>query len=142
MSFDYSDGGGCSLGKTLVADPFEVQLAALIRDREERDEWVGGNSRKQIGAENLLSVVAAGEARDDVAWDQIADSRAAIAGFHDVRHHRLHFDDLAAFRLGGYVDQRGGHQITSSVHAASVTTTSALADQNEPSDRLAMATTF
>ena len=43
---------------------------------------------------------------------------------------------------GGNVDQGGGHQITSSVQAASVTMTSALTDQNEPSDSRAIATIF
>src|SRR5947207_15862374 len=66
----------------------------------------------------------------------------AIAGFHDVRHERLDLDDIAALGLGGNVDQGGGHQITSSVQAANVTTISTLTDQNEPSDSRAMATTF
>src|SRR5947209_1013294 len=66
----------------------------------------------------------------------------AIAGFHDVRHQRLDLDDIAAPGLFGDVDEGGGHQITSSVQAASVTTTSTLADQNVPSDSLAIATTF
>src|SRR3954468_11156611 len=66
----------------------------------------------------------------------------AEAGLHDVRHQRLDLDDVAAFRLFRDVDQHRAHQITSSVQAASVTTTSALADQNEPSDSLAIATIF
>src|ERR1700716_4751616 len=66
----------------------------------------------------------------------------AIAGFHDVRHQRLDLDNVAAFSFCWNVDQRRGHQITSSVQAASVTTMSTLADQNESSDSRAMATTF
>src|SRR5437899_9010490 len=67
----------------------------------------------------------------------------AIAGFHDVRHQRLDLDNVAAFGFRWNVDQcGGGHQITSSVQAASVTTTSTLADQNVPSESLAIATTF
>src|SRR5690349_2240300 len=66
----------------------------------------------------------------------------AIAGFHDVRHQRLDLDDITALGLARNVDQGGGHQITSSVQAASVTTTSTLADQNVPSESLAIATTF
>src|SRR6266446_3925088 len=66
----------------------------------------------------------------------------AIAGFHDLRYQRLDFDDVAAFRFCWNIDQGGGHQITSSVQAASVTTTSTLADQNEPSESFAIATIF
>ena len=42
----------------------------------------------------------------------------------------------------GTLIRADGHQITSSVQAASVTTTSTVADQNEPSDSCAMATIF
>src|SRR3954464_2696922 len=66
----------------------------------------------------------------------------AEAGLPDVRHQRLYLDDVAAFRLFRNVDQHRAHQITSSVQAASVTTTSTVADQNEPSDSFAMATTL
>src|SRR5690242_2071240 len=66
----------------------------------------------------------------------------AIAGFHDVRHQRLDLDDIAALGFRWDVDQSRGHQITSSVQAASVTTTSTLADQNDPSDSFAIATIF
>src|SRR4051812_28332685 len=66
----------------------------------------------------------------------------AEAGFHDMRHQRLDLDDVTAPGLLGNIDQHRAHQITSSVQAASVTTTSTLADQNEPSDSLAMATIF
>src|SRR6185503_12759223 len=65
-----------------------------------------------------------------------------IAGFHDVRHQRLDLDYIAAFGFCRNVDQGGSHQITSSVQAASVTTTSTLADQNEPSESFAIATIF
>src|SRR5688572_16665757 len=64
----------------------------------------------------------------------------AIAGLHDVRHQRLDLDDVAAFGRGRNIDQGRRHQIASSVQAASVTTTSTLADQNEPSESLAIAT--
>src|SRR5262245_16746394 len=66
----------------------------------------------------------------------------AIAGFHDVRHQRLDLDDVAALGLRWNVDQCRSHQMTSSVQAASVTTTSALTDQNDPSESLAIATIF
>src|SRR5258708_36125101 len=134
--------GRSGLGKTVVADPFKIELAALGRDRKEGDEGIRGDRRKQIGAENLSPIVTAGEAGDDVAWNDPASRGAAITGLHDVRHQRLDLDDLAALRAWRNVDQGGGHQITSSVQAASVTTTSTLADQNEPSDRCAMATIF
>src|SRR5689334_6422570 len=66
----------------------------------------------------------------------------AITGFHDMRHQRLDLDDVAAFGFWWNVDECGSHQISSSVQAASVTTTSTLADQNVPSDSFAMATIF
>src|SRR4030095_11253481 len=66
----------------------------------------------------------------------------AIAGFHDVRHQRLDLDNVAAPGFRRHVDQGRGHQITSSVQAASVTTTSMLADQNDPSESFAIATIF
>src|SRR6185295_7660737 len=109
---------------------------------EERDEGIGRDRREQVGAKNLLAIVAAGEAGDDVARDQLAGRRMAEAGLHDVRHQRLDLDDVATFRLLRNVDQHRAHQITSSVQAASVTTTSTVADQNEPSDSFATATTF
>src|SRR3954470_6760049 len=66
----------------------------------------------------------------------------AKPGLHDVRHQRLDLDDVASSRLFRNVDQHRPHQITSSVQAASVTTTSTVADQNEPSDSFAIATIF
>src|SRR3954454_10058738 len=66
----------------------------------------------------------------------------AIAGFHDVRHQRLDLDNVAAFGFCWNVDQGGSHQITSYVQAASVTTTSTLADQNDPAASFAIATVF
>src|SRR4051794_1700212 len=61
---------------------------------------------------------------------------------HDVRDQGLDLDDVASSRLFRDVDQHRAHQITSSVQAASVTTTSAVTDQNEPSDSFAIATIF
>ena len=58
--------------KPLVAGPFELELAALGRRREEGDERIGGDRRKQVGAKNLDAVEAAGEARDDVARNDFA----------------------------------------------------------------------
>src|SRR5439155_26570827 len=66
----------------------------------------------------------------------------AIAGFHDVRHQRLDLDERATFSFCWKVDQGRGHQITSAVQAASVTTSSTLADQNDPSESFAIATIF
>ena len=44
--------------------------------------------------------------------------------------------------FGGNIDERAGHQSVASTQAASVTITSAMSDQNEPSLISAMATTF
>src|SRR5581483_3861044 len=92
-------------------------------------------------AEDLAPVVAAGEARDDVARNHLAGRGPAITGLHDVRGQRPDLNDVAAPGALGYVDQGRRHH-SSSVQAASVTTTSTLADQNEPSDICAIATTF
>src|SRR5579872_1435203 len=138
LSFDCY-GGGRGFGKTIVADPFEIEFSACRHNRKERDERVGGGRRKQIGAENLLAIVAAGKARDDVARDHLPFRRVTIAGLHDVRHQGLDLDDVAALGFLGHIDQGGRHQITSSVQAASVTTTSAPTDHNEPSESRAMA---
>jgi len=86
--------------------------------------------------------LAADKAGDDVARNDLAGGGMAVAGLHDVRHQRLDLDDLAAFCPFRNVDQRRCHQITSSVQAANVTTTSTLVDQNESSDSRAMATIF
>src|SRR6516225_10085204 len=138
------DRNGCRgrFRKSVVADPFEIEFSAFGRNGEESDERVGGNRRKQIGAENLLAIIAAGEARDDIARYNLARGGVAVASLHDVRHQRLDLDDVAAFCLLGDVDQCGSHQITSSVQAASVTTTSAVTDHSESSDRRAIAVIF
>src|SRR5258708_39173854 len=88
--------GRSGLGKTVVADPFKIELAALGRDRKEGDEGIRGDRRKQIGAENLSPVVTAGEAGDDVAWDDTATRGAGVNGLPDVRHPRLYFYCLSA----------------------------------------------
>src|SRR5579863_494398 len=140
-SFD-GDAGGGGFGKAVIADPFEVEFSTFGRDREKRDERIGSGRREEIGAEDLLALKTAGEARDDIARHHLAGGGAAIAGFHDMRHQRLDLDDVARFGFLRNIDQRGGHQITSSVQAASVTTTSAVVDQNEPSDSFAIAVIF
>ena len=67
-SFDGDRRRGC-LREAVIAGPIEFQRAALGRDREERDERVGGDRRIELGAENLLAVIGADEIRDDVARD-------------------------------------------------------------------------
>src|SRR4051794_24586268 len=94
ISFD-SDRGRGRFGKTPVADPFEIELAALGRDREEGNERVCGDGWKQVGAEDLRAVVAASKTGDDIARDGLASGGVAIAGFHDMRHQRLDLDDIA-----------------------------------------------
>jgi len=74
--------------------------------------------------------------------DHLAGGGVAKARFHDMRHQRLDFDDVAALGLLGDVDECGGHHITSSVQAANVTTTSALTDHNESSESRAIAMIF
>src|SRR5690349_7654845 len=95
----------------------------------------------QIGAENLLAIIAGDEGVDDVARDRLAVGVVAVAGLHRVRDQRFDLDHLAALVLGRHVDERLGHGV-SSTQAASVTIMSALADQNEPSLSSAIAITF
>src|SRR5262249_40072823 len=108
--------------------------------RVEAHERIGGDRREEIGAEDLLAVVAGDEARDDVAWDRLADVVVTEAGLHDVRDQRLDLDHLAAFCLLRHVDEGAGHQSKLSRQAARVTMTSADVDQNEPSLSSATAT--
>src|SRR3954447_3283883 len=139
-SFD-RDRRGCAGRIAVVADPFELERAALLRDREERQIGIGRDRREEIGAKNLGAVVAAREARDDVARDQRAVRGMAEAGLHDVRGQRADLDDFAASGFRRNVDERG-HQFISSVQAASVTTISVVTCQNVSSERRAIATTF
>src|SRR6266446_9611282 len=134
------DAGGFRHRDAVVTRPLEGEGAALDGDGGERDERVRGDGRMQIGAEDLGAVVGGDEAPDDVARDRDPELGAAIAGLHHVRDQGLDLDDLAALGPGRHVDQRTGHQ-ASSRQAASVTTTAARADQNEPSLSSAIATT-
>src|SRR5262245_34963203 len=136
------DGRGFRRRKPVVPAPFELELAALGRDRRERQEGVGGDRREQLGAENLLSVIGADEQIDDVARQHIAGAVGAVAGLHHMGDQRLDLDDVAALGLGRNVDERAGHGQIPSRQAASVTTTSASSDQNEPSLSSATAITF
>src|SRR5262249_33533191 len=87
----------------------------------------------ELGPEDFSAVIGAHEQPDDVARNPRAELRTAIPGFHLVRDQRLDLDDLATPRAVGRVDERVGHGYASSRQAARVTTTAAVADQNEPS---------
>src|SRR5437867_1129025 len=129
-------------GVAVVADPLERERACLGRGGGKGDQGIRGHRGMQIDAIDLDAVVATGKPPDDVARDQLAQLRAAETGLHCVRGERLDLDDLAALRLRGNVDDRPCHQISpSSRQAESVTTTSALSDQNVPSESSAIATT-
>src|SRR6185436_10030761 len=129
--------------EVVVAAPAEFQRAALGGDGAEAEQRVGGDRRVQVGAEHLDAVVAADEARDDVARHQLAGLGAAETGLHAVTGQRADLDDLAAFRRRRHVDDDARcHQINpSSRQADSVTTTSTRSDQNEPSLSCATAIT-
>src|ERR1700730_12047939 len=129
----------CGFVEAVVAGPLERDRAAFGRHRVEGDERIGGDRRVKVGAENLLAVVAAGELRDDVARDRLAHVVVTVAGLHDVRDQRLDLDGLPALGLGRHIDEGAGH-VRSSRQAASVTMTSAEADQNERSLSSAIAT--
>src|SRR5580658_3702072 len=126
--------------EAVVAGPLERDCAAFGRDGRESDERVGGDRRIEIGAEDLLAVVRAGELGDDVARDRLADVVAPESGFHEVRDQRLDLDHLAALGLRRHVDEGARHQSRFSRQACSVTITSAEADQNVSSLSSAIAT--
>src|SRR3981081_140264 len=129
----------CGFVEAVVAGPLERDRSACARHRVEGDEGMGGDCGVEVGAEKLLAVVAAGELGDDVARDRLAHVVVAIAGLHDVRDQRLDLDGLPALGLGRHIDEGARHD-RSSRQAASVTITSAEADQNEPSLSSAIAT--
>src|SRR5262249_58145936 len=87
----------------------------------------------ELGSEDFGAVVGAHEQPDDVTRNPRAELRAAIPGFHLVRDQCLDLDDLATPRAVRCVDERVGHGYASSRQAARVTTTAAVAEQNEPS---------
>src|SRR5687767_16026987 len=88
----------------------------------------------QVGAEDLDAVVGADEGADDVARNELAELRAAKAGFHRVAGEGADLDHFALLRFGRNVDHHARHQMSpSSRHAESVTMTRTLSDQNEPS---------
>src|SRR5262249_4627711 len=78
-------------------------------------------------------VIGAGEQRDDIPRDRGGAGAHPETALHRMRYQRLDLDDLAALCLGRNVDQRARHRTRSSTQAASVTTTSALSVQNDPS---------
>src|SRR5664280_3691512 len=101
----HRDRGGGGFGKAVVAGPFEFQRAAFGGHCEESDERISGDSGREVGAEDLLAIVAAREKRHDVAPDARADGRIAVAGFHDVSYQCLDLEYLAALDLGRHIDQ-------------------------------------
>src|SRR5882672_5007337 len=139
LDADRSDLGH---GVAVVADPLERERACLGRRGGKSDQGIRGHRGMEIDAIDLDAVVGAGEPPDDIARNHLAQLRAAETGLHCVRGECLDLDDLAALRLRGQGDDRPCHQISpSSRQAESVTTTSALSDQNEPSLIWAMAVT-
>src|SRR5262249_23594058 len=95
--------------------------------------------RRKLGAADLGAVIGADELRDDVARKRLASLGVAETGFHDVPDQRADLDDVAALCFGWKVDDRARHYEISSAHAATVTTTSCVAFQNEPSLSCAIA---
>src|SRR5216684_1641469 len=138
-----SDGNGDLFldEETFVARPAKADGAALLRDREERDERIGGDRRRKRHVEDLRPVPGGDEALDDVARNDPAVGAGPEARLHRMQDQRLDLDDLA--RLGGLgrIDEDVGH-VTSSMQAARVTITSALALKNSPELVSAMATIF
>ena len=133
------DRGRSGLMEPVVAVPFEGNRTALGRYRIEGDEWIGCNSGEEVGAKNLLAIIGAYESGNDITRVSLAGTVATKARFHDMRYQGLDLDNIAAFGGLRNVDQRTRHHRFSK-QAASVTTTSAEADQNEPSLISAMAT--
>src|SRR5580693_9492773 len=138
-SFD-RDGRRLGLREAVVARPFELDRSGRGRHREEGQERIGGDRRREIGAEYLLAVVAAHESGDDVARNERTVEADPKAGLHRMGDQRLDLDDLARLRLGRHIDEGARRHCRSSMQAAMVTMTSASSDQNEPSLSCATAT--
>src|SRR5262249_45802287 len=123
----------------VVVRPREVERAGLACRDEERDVRVGGDRRRQLGAEHLLAVVGAGELVEDLARDHLAGGVAALAGLHDMGDEGLHFDDLAFLDARREADAGGGHEWLLMLRAAQpphppmVTLASARSDHTLPS---------
>src|SRR5262249_49745890 len=124
----------------IVARPLERDGSALDGGRPERKERIGGDRRMKVGAEDFRPVVRAHEAADDVTRNGGAELGSTIAGLPRGGEQRLDLDDFTATGALWDVDERVGHH-ASSRQAASVTTTSARSDQNEPSESSQIAIT-
>ena len=72
---------------------------------ENDDERIGGDRRRQLGAEDLVAVIGADEMLMMSRGMMRAVGARPEAGLHDVRDQRLDLDDLAALRLRGNVDE-------------------------------------
>src|SRR6266581_686417 len=96
----------------LVVDPGELEIAARFGHGEELQVGVGRDSRREVRAEHLDSVVAAGEGVDDVALDEPPDVVVAEARLHRMLDQDADLDDLAALRLPWDLDP-GGHSPSS-----------------------------
>src|SRR4051812_28770561 len=135
------DLGGVGGLEAAVAGPAEHQRAAFQSGREKRQKRVGRDRRRQFGAKHLLTIIGAGKQPDDVARDHRAVRTDAVAGLHWVRDQRLDLDRGAAPGLRRHANHDPCTHCRSSTQAASVTITSALPLQNEPSLISAIATT-
>src|SRR5262249_8767882 len=128
--------------KTIVARPLELELAAGNRDRKERDERIGSDRGRKVGAEDLLAVIGANKELDYVAQLNFTRAIRTITGLHRVRDQRLDLDHLAAPCACRQIDKHTRHFQSPSTQAARVTITSASSDQNEPSLISAIAITI
>src|SRR6516225_7757412 len=137
----YDDLGLLGGHISIVTGPLELDGAADGSDCVESDERIGSDRGKELGAEDLLAVIARDEMRDDVARDGHARLRVAKAGLHLVRDKGLDGDDLAAFGFGRNIDKGACHQIRFSRQAPSVMMTLTLSDQKDPSAISPIATT-
>src|SRR5947209_15002356 len=105
----HRDLSGTHSRLVVIVRPAECQHAAFAGDDSEGDERIGCHRRKQLGAENLLAIIQAREALDDIARDRLAFDIVAISGLHWVSDQRLHLDDAAALGFRRYIDERARH---------------------------------
>src|SRR5262249_32583905 len=101
---------------------------------------IGGDRRMKVGAEDFRPVLRAHEAAGDVTRDGGGGPASAISGLPRGGDQGLDLGDFTPTGALWGVVERGGHPAASR-QAASVTTTSARSDQNEPSESSQIAIT-
>src|SRR6185503_17377568 len=99
--------------RAAILFPYVVECSALKGAHLELDIGIGRHRLVQLGLEHNLAIVAAGEAVDDFARDELALLVLAQAGLHRMGDQRPNDEDLAACGGAWHVDawQRCRHRL-------------------------------